>query len=319
MSLLAPFLFVLLGLGILIKGADFLVDGSSSLAKRFRVSDIMIGLTVVAFGTSTPELTVNLFSAFSGTTDLAIGTILGSNIANIFLILGIAAVITPLAVKKNTVWKEIPLSLLAALLVWVMANDLLIDGIAPMQLSRSDGLVFIAFFVLFLYYVFGIARVEGSGTEVHARSFPRSVGMVVTGFALLVFGGWLCVEYAVKLARLMEISEVFIGLTIVAIGTSLPELATSSVAAWKGNVDIAVGNVVGSNIFNIFWILGLTAVMKPLPFTAAMNVDILVTILASLFLFLALFVGKRHVVERWQGVGFIGMYIGYIVYIVSRG
>ncbi|MBI4276582.1 calcium/sodium antiporter [Candidatus Uhrbacteria bacterium] len=312
--------FFLLGLTLLIKGADFLVDGASSFAKRLHIPDIVIGLTIVSFGTSAPELIVNIVSALRGTTDIAIGNILGSNIANIFLILGISAIVYPLAVQKNTTWKEIPLSLLAAVVVGVLGNDMLIDGAAHAQLTRIDGFIFLFFFILFMYYIVGIAR-TGVAEEGHVKIFsiPKSLLWIGGGLAALTIGGKLTVDAAVTFARALGVSEMLIGLTIVAIGTSLPELATSVVAAMKRNVDIAVGNIVGSNIFNIFWILGVTALIRPLPLLPTQNIDIAMTVLASLFLFLAMFIGKRRLLERWQGVAFVTIYIGYVIYLIQRG
>jgi cation:H+ antiporter len=316
------YLLFLIGFIFLIKGAGLLVDGASSLAKKLRVSNLVIGLTIVAFGTSAPELFVNLFAAFKGTTDIAIGNIIGSNSANILLILGISALIFPLKVSKSTVWKEIPMSLLAVVLVLIMANDKLVDGLAFNSLTRSDGLALIAFFIIFLYYTFGIAKLENGeqGAEtVKLYSTWKSVGLIVLGLVGLVLGGQWIVSGAVAIANYFGMSDVLIGLTIVAVGTSLPELATSAVAAYKKNSDIAVGNIVGSNIFNIFWILGLSAVIKPLPFKPEMNLDLLVVVGASMLLFVWMFLGKKHTLEKWQSAVFILLYIAYIAVIVSRG
>lgn len=315
-------LFLIIGFGFLIKGADWLVDGASSLAKRFGIRDIVIGLTIVAFGTSTPELVVNLFSAVQGTTDLAVGNIIGSNIANILLILGIAGLIYPLKVIKGTTWKEIPLSLAAALAVFFLLNDGLIDGSTQSVLARADGLVLLLFFAIFLYYTYGISSTGGetdSQENTPQLSLPLVGGMITGGLVGLVFGGKLIVDNAVAIASGLGVSQGLIGLTIVAVGTSLPELATSAVAAWRGKADIAVGNVVGSNIFNIFFILAVTGVIAPLPLAPHMNVDIGVAIAASLALFLAMFVGKRHLLERWQAGMFIASYLLYIGYLIWRG
>lgn len=318
------YILFILGFVLLIKGAAFLVDGASSIAKKLKISDLVIGLTIVAFGTSAPELFVNLFAAFKGNTDIAIGNIIGSNIVNMFFILGLAAVIYPLKVGKGTVWKEIPLSLLAAVLVLIMANDGFVDGLSFNQLTRSDGLVFIAFFVIFLYYTFGIAKSEaGDDTQQESStkhySLFASIGLIIAGLIGLVLGGQWIVNGATKIAASLGLSDALIGLTVVAIGTSLPELATSAVAAYKKNVDIAVGNVVGSNIFNIFWILGLSSVIQPLPFSPGLNFDLVVTCLASMMLFVWMFLGKKHTLERWQGVIFMLIYIVYTGVVISRG
>ncbi|MBI4054107.1 MAG: calcium/sodium antiporter [Candidatus Doudnabacteria bacterium] len=319
--MLTYILFVI-GFLVLIKGADWLVEGAASVAKRLAVSDIAIGLTVVAFGTSMPEMMVNLFASAQGNTEIAIGNILGSNIANILLILGISSMIYPLSVHKNTVWKEIPLSLLAVVIVGLLANDVLVDGAAASVLTRSEGLTLIGFFVIFMYYTFGIAKASEeniSEREVREHGLVRSLVFVMAGLLALVLGGAWIVNGAVALASAAGLSQSLIGLTIVAVGTSLPELATSVVAAYRKNTDIAIGNVVGSNIFNIFWILGLSAVIRPLSFNATANADVAMVIVASLLLFLFLFVGKKHILERWQGLGFVCFYIGYLIFLVMRG
>lgn len=315
--MLTYFLFVV-GFFFLIKGADHLVDGSSSIAKRLNVSNIVIGLTIVAFGTSAPEFIVNIFASAKGNTEIAIGNILGSNIANILLILGVASIIYPISAKRNTVLKEIPFSLLAALLVAITANDVLIDGSPVSVITRIDGLVFLGFFIIFLYYTFSITKSDDdiNETPVKELSFTKSVVYIIMGLIGLVLGGKWIVDGAVKIAESFNVSQSLIGLTVVAVGTSLPELATSAVAAYKKQTDIAIGNVVGSNIFNVFWILGVSAVIRPLPFKTESNVDILVNILASVILFFAMYVGKKHILERWQGILLLLFYISYIIYLV---
>ncbi len=313
------YLLMILGFVFLIKGADLLVDGSASLAKKYNISNIAIGLTIVAFGTSTPELIVNLFASFSGNTDIAIGNVVGSNIVNIFFILGVSAVIFPLATKSNTIWKEIPMSLLAAILLYVLASDQLIDGASSSVLSRIDGIVFLAFFVIFMYYTVGIAKSETDDSpeiEIHNISSGKSTLFIILGLAGLVIGGKWIVDGAVALATNLGLSESLIGLTIVAVGTSLPELAASAVAAYKKQTDIAIGNVVGSNIFNIFFILGISSVITPLPFTAGSDIDVLMACLASIVLFVLLFVGKKHIIEKWQGLLMILIYVVYVGYLV---
>jgi cation:H+ antiporter len=311
------------GLYFVVKGADWLVDGSSAVAKKFKVSDLVIGLTIVAFGTSAPELVINIVSSLKGATDIAIGNVLGSNIFNIAFILGLCALIAPLKVTRGTVWKEIPLSLLAAVLVGIFSADIFLDGHTFSEISRIDGIALLAFFVIFLYYTFGIAKVSGEkvNEEVGAPvvSGKKSFALILAGLLGLVLGGRAVVYGAVEIAEFWGLSEALIGLTIVAIGTSLPELATSIAAVRKNNVDIAVGNVVGSNIFNIFFILGTSATIKSLPFSVGSIVDVWVTIITSLLLFAFMFIGKRHVLERYQGGIFILFYILYIVYLVNRG
>jgi len=316
--MLTYILFVV-GFVLLISGANLLVEGAASIAKKLSISSIVIGLTVVSFGTSAPEFIVSIFASIQGNTAIAIGNILGSNIVNILLILGVSAIIFPLATKENTVWKEIPLSLLAAILLGVMVNDTLIDGGTFSGITRIDGIVFLAFFIIFLYYTFGISKVSGENTdlEIKEMSYMKSSFYVAGGLLGLVFGGKWIVDGAIKIAEGFNVSQSLIGLTVVAIGTSLPELATSAVAAYKKQSDIAIGNVVGSNIFNIFWILGFSSVINPLPFSKDSAIDVIMTIVASLILFLIMFIGKKHTVERWQGVIMILIYIGYVAYLIG--
>jgi len=307
------------GFVFLIKGADFLVDGATSVARRLNVSDLVIGLTVVAFGTSTPELLVNLIASFNGNTDIAIGNVLGSNIANVFLILGISSVIFPLTVTKGTVWKEIPFSLLAAIVLLLMANDQILDRAGASVLTRIDGLIFLCFFTIFIYYTFSIAaRVEGMEAHVPARQhgWLRSLLGMIAGLAGLTIGGKWVVDGAIVLATKLGMSESVIGLTIVAVGTSLPELATSALAAYKKNPEIAVGNVVGSNIFNIFFVLGISATIRPLPLQTKNNVDIAVVIFSSLMLFFFMFTGKKRSLDRWEGIVCLILYFGYVAFLI---
>jgi cation:H+ antiporter len=309
------------GFYILIKGAGALVSGASALAYRYGVPAIVVGLTIVAFGTSTPELVVNLLASWQGNTDIAIGNILGSNIGNILLILGITAMIYPVSAQKNTVLKEIPFSLLAALVVAFLASDMFIDGAAASVLTRIDGLILLSFFAVFMYYIVAIMQAEPDEKKEGTTDMMSSTRMtlsIILGLAALVLGGKWVVDGAVALATLFGMSESVIGLTVVAIGTSLPELATSVVAALKKESDIAIGNVVGSNIFNIFWILGVSALIAPLPFAIAMNMDIFMTIAASLLLFVAMYIGKRHVLEKWQGAVFVIIYAVYVISLIVR-
>jgi cation:H+ antiporter len=313
-------IFLITGLIVIILAANGLVTGASSIARKFNISDMVIGLTIVAFGTSAPELTINIISTLNGNTEIAIGNVLGSNIANILLILGCSAVIYPLSIQKNTKWKEIPFSLLAALVLMVVANDVIIDNTSVNQLSRIDGLVLLLFFVIFMVYTFGIARVNNGEPqdekEQNAMKTITAVLLVIAGLAGLYFGGKYFVEGAVNIARMFGVRESVIGLTIVAIGTSLPELATSITAAYKKKTDIAVGNVVGSNIFNIFLILGISSTVKPLPFSESSNIDIMMVVAASMLLFFSTMTFKKAHVDRVEGGIYIFVYIGYLTYLV---
>jgi cation:H+ antiporter len=320
---MTSYIFLIIGFALLVKGADILVDGATSVARRFGVSDLVIGLTVVSIGSSSPELIVNIIASIRGNTDLAIGNVLGSNTANILLGLGVAAIIYNLKVQKSTVWKEIPFSLLAVLVMAIMANDALIDGRASSAITRGDGLVFLSFFLIFFYYVYSLGREGSEGDEGESdgkkRSMATALLMVAGGGVGLTIGGKWVVDGAMAIGRGLGASEALMGLTVVAIGTSLPEIATSAVAAYKKNADIAVGNVVGSNIFNIFWVLGLASLIRPLAFSPALNTDILMVILATTLLFVILFIGRRHTIARWEGGGFIILYVAYLAYLIHRG
>jgi cation:H+ antiporter len=312
-------LLFIIGIIILIKGADLLVDGATSVAKRIGISTIVVGLTIVSFGTSAPELVINIFASIKGKSDIAIGNVLGSNIANILLVLSISAVIYPIVFKSNTKWKEIPFSLLAIIVFAFMVNDSFFNGDSFSGLTRSDGLVLLSFFVIFLYYSFSISKVGVENIDESPSrlySLPRSILMMIIGLAGLTIGGRWIVNGAVSIATAFGISEAFIASTIIAIGTSLPELATSAVASYKRNVDIAVGNVIGSNIFNIFFVLGISSIINPLPFSQSLRINVWVVIIATLLLFLFMFIDKRHILKRWEGVVFIMLYIGYIISLI---
>lgn len=318
---------LVLGLVILVYGADVMVRGASSISKKAGIPPIVVGLTIVAFGTSAPELIVNVFSALSGSTDLALGNIIGSNISNILLILGISALIVPLTVQRNTTWKEIPFALLAVVMLLVAGSDMLLDSASENVISSSDALGLLGFFVIFLYYTFEIflnrdKNVSGTPKveeEIKTYSYPISAGLTLLGLVMLFVGGRLLVDQAIVLATLAGMSEMLIGLTVVAIGTSLPELAASIIAARKGQTDIAIGNVVGSNIFNTLWILGITGLVRPIPISDGGYIDILVCIGATILLFIFLFLGRKNVFERWQGAAFVAMYVAYTAYVIWRG
>ncbi len=299
-------------------GANLLVDGASSLAKKLKVSDLVIGLTVVAFGTSTPELTVSVFSSMQGEVDLALGNVVGSNLFNVMVILGVAALIYPLEVHSNTIWKEIPMSLLAALVLLALVSDRWLDGAANPGISRAEGLALLGFFSIFLYYTFLVAK-NTPPKELHnvVKTYPvyLSLLMVAGGLVLLVVGGRWMVNGAVEIAERLGMSKSIIALTIVAAGTSIPELATSAVAAFKKNADIAVGNVVGSNIFNIFMILGVSAVIKPLGLGSITILDISLVAVISLVLFIKSY---NYTVSRVEGGLLLLMYVAYVVYLILQ-
>ena len=318
--MLINLLFLSFGLVLLVVGADWLVKGAASLARRLGVKPIVIGLTVIAFGTSAPELVVNLLSAWNGSPDLALGNIFGSNLANLLLILGLTAVMATIKIPEGTVWREIPFLLLASAAVLLLGCNHWLGAAGENILSRPDGLLMLALFGVFLYYTYTISRQKGSGDdEIAVYSHLRSLGYILLGLVGLTAGGKLIVDSAVFIARELGASEHLIGATVIAIGTSLPELAASIVAAWRRQPELAVGNIVGSNIFNILFVLAMTAVLVPIPFGEAALIDGAFALLATLVLFFALFVGRRHHFERWQGVAFLFLYAAYITFSLLRG
>lgn len=327
--MLLDLILIIIGLAILIGGAETMVRGAASLALKLRISPLVIGLTVVSFGTSAPELIVNIYAALDGAPDLAIGNVIGSNLANILLVLGVSAIIIPLTVKSSTVWKEIPFALLGAVLLFLIANDVLFNDGSVNIISRTEGMALLAIMLIFFHYVFGVAKkdqarpkhkIESQSNGIHKYSISLSLFMTIVGVVGLVIGGRLLVDNSVDIAKSAGLSEALIGITIIGIGTSLPELATSVVAALKRQTDLAIGNIIGSNIFNVFWIIGLTATIAPIPYNTVLNPDAILVIIATLLLFAFMFFGKkRHQLERWEGGVFLAIYISYLVYLALRG
>lgn len=311
-------LLLIAGFGLLIKGADWLVDGASALARKSNISDLAIGLTIVAFGTSAPELVVNTFAAFQGHHEIVFGNIIGSNNFNLFIILGIAGLITPLVVQSSTVWKEIPLSFLAVVMLFLLTNRIISAN--NQMLNRVEGIVLILFFLFFIYYVYKQLKTDPDVQELPHHSFTtlKIWAFIIIGLAGLVIGGRLVVTSAVKMATLLGISEKIIGLTIVAAGTSLPELATSVVAAIKKNNDIAVGNIIGSNIFNIFLILGVSSIVRPVEYSSVFDIDLGLLALGTIILFAAMFTGKKKKLDRWEALLLLLIYVGYTVFLIHK-
>jgi cation:H+ antiporter len=310
-------LLLSLGFVLLIKGADWLVEGASALAKKYAVSDLAIGLTIVAFGTSAPELVVNVLAAYNNHQDIVLSNIMGSNIFNLFAILGIAGLITPLAVQSGTVWKEIPVSLFALVVLFVVSNDFLASHIPV--ISRLDGVFLLILFSAFLYYVFTQLKANPQSVETNRKELYalKILILIVLGLAGLVIGGRLIVDNALKIAAIFDISEKIIGLTIVSIGTSLPELATSVVATFKKNNDIAVGNIIGSNIFNVFFILGLSSTIRPLAYNIAYNFEFYFLAVGTVFLFMAMFTGEKKKLDRWEAAVLVIAYLAYLTYLLK--
>lgn len=319
--MLLTILLLIAGFGILIKGADFLVNGASSLAKKLNISNITIGLTVVSMGTSAPELVVNVISSINGNTDATFGNVIGSNNFNMLFILGVAGVICPLVVQRTTVKYEIPLSLLAPVILYFLVNDHL-WGENVDQLTQTDSLILLGFFGLFAFYIFRTMNQSTSlepGEEIKVYSTMLSVGYFLLGLTMLVLGGKLAVDNAITIATTFGLSEKLIGLTILATGTSLPELATSAVAAYKKNPDIAIGNVVGSNIFNIFFVLSMSGLIASPIYNTELNFDLVLSGIVTILLILFMFTLHKNKLDRWEALVLLLGYIVYISYLVIQG
>ncbi len=310
-------LLVVAGFVCLIYGANWLVDGASALAKKYKMSDLAIGLTIVAFGTSAPELVVNVVASINGHSDLTLGNVIGSNNFNTFIILGLSGLIMPIAVQSSTAYKEIPMSLFITVLLLFMLNDFGFSGEG--SLSRFDAIVLFALFLLFMYYVFNQMKSDSApATAVVVKSNVTIGSLILLGLVGLAAGGHLVVKNSVAIANALGVSEKIIGLTIVAAGTSLPELATSVVAAIKKNSDIAIGNIIGSNIFNISLILSVSAFIRPIAYNPKFNQDLLVLIGGTVFLLMAVLIGKRKQLSRWEAAFLFVSYASYMLYLVMQ-
>lgn len=329
---------VVVWLAILIYGAEIMIKWASSISKNLWIPSIVIGLTIVAFGTSAPELIVNIMSALKGTTDLAVWNVIGSNIVNILLILGLSAMIGKIQVQRNTTWKELPFAILAAGALYLMANDIMLNGEKVNLLTKSEWFLLLGFFAIFIYYTVGLifSNKNSAENDEEIKVYPMTLSLLMTlaGLILLFFWGKLLVNNAVILAEMAGVSQMLIGLTIVAIGTSLPELVTCIVAVRKKQSDLVIGNIVGSNIFNTFWILGVTALIAPVPVSDAALFDIMfnlcITIGVMLFLFIEkdliikwswvknVFHGEKYLLNIYHGAILVTMYIGYISYLIYR-
>lgn len=315
-------LLLLGGLALILAGANALTDGAASTARRFRIPPIVIGLTVVAFGTSAPELTVSVSSALKGSPDIAIGNVVGSNLFNTLMIVGCTAVFAPVVITRNTLRKEIPLCVLSSVVLLICANDVFLDGSAENVLSVTDGLVLLCFFVIFLGYTFALSfNGDTDVSEGKIRALPawQSVLFILGGLAGLIWGGQWFVEGATGIARSLGVSESVIGLTLVAGGTSLPELATSIVAALKKNPEIAIGNVIGSNLFNVFFVLGCSASIVPMKMGNITGFDLVTLVASGILLWVSgLFFAKRTI-TRTEGGVMILCYVAYAVTLIFAG
>lgn len=309
MEFLLQIVLLVVGFVLLIKGADWFVDGSSAVAARFGIPQLVIGLTIVAMGTSAPEAAVSIAAAINGNAEITIGNILGSNILNILIILGISSVITALAVAKSTIRIEIPFMI-------VITGVLLLQGLDG-SIGLVDGIVLLALFAAYLAYLFVMAKKDkdNQGEEIQQLSVVKSIVFIVIGLAMIILGSKVTVDAASAIASAMGLSERFIGLTIVALGTSLPELFTSVSAARKGNADIAIGNIVGSNIFNILFVVGLSSVIISVPYAQNFIFDAIIAIAAAVMLLVCCLIGKNKL-HRWAGILMLIGYAGYFAVIL---
>lgn len=310
------------GLALILLGANGLTDGSAAVAKRFHISDLVIGLTIVAFGTSAPELVISVLSALNGSAELAIGNVVGSNTFNVLVIVGCTALVLPIKIGEGTMSKEIPLVILASLVLFVCANDVMLDGGTSNVINRSDGLILLAFFLIFMRYTFAIAHSgsdeEAEGQKVKIMPVWKSALFIVGGLAGLIVGGDFFVDGTSGIARSLGVSESIIGLTLVAAGTSLPELATSITAALKKKPGIAIGNVIGSNLFNIFFVLGCSATVSPLPMGGINNLDLTVMIASAVLLWLVGWFFRKRTITRAEGALMVACYVAYTVYLIAQ-
>ncbi|APH06177.1 calcium/sodium antiporter [Bacillus weihaiensis] len=316
------YVLLILGFVLLIKGADLFVDGSSSIARAFHVSPLLIGLTIVAFGTSSPEATVSIIAAIEENPGVALGNVIGSNILNTSLVVGVAAILHPLKVESTTIRKEIPFTLLASLALLILVSDQALQLAGENLLTRGDGFIILLFFMIFLYYIFEIAKNSREKTkeeeteDVKPSSWKKNTLLTVGGLLGILFGGELVVSNATEIAYSFGMSETLAGLTIIAIGTSLPELITSITAALKKESEIALGNIVGSNIFNILFVLGTTAAIHPLTVSNMIITDI--TIMIILTFVLLIFSRTNFKIGKIEGSLLVITYIVYMIYIIIR-
>ncbi len=313
--------WLVLGLVLILGGANALTDGASSVASRLGVSDLVIGLTVVAFGTSAPELAISIISAASGSTSLAVGNIVGSNIFNVLAIIGITALVRPIIVRKTVMTAEIPIMILVSLIMLALGNSAWLNGSGVNEINRVDGIFLLLAFMLFMRRTFAMAKAGAPESDAASAKTEQMPGWkiavwIIGGLAALVWGGDRFVAGATGVARRLGVSEAVIGLTIVAAGTSLPELATSVVAAVKGKPGLAVGNVIGSNIFNVFMVLGLTAVIKPLPFGSIGNYDLGALVISSVLFWLFGWFYKKRTITRMEGFVLFACYVVYTVFLL---
>ncbi|SHJ94273.1 cation:H+ antiporter [Tepidibacter formicigenes DSM 15518] len=312
------YLVLIAGFIFLIKGADFFVDGSSSIAKKFRVPPILIGLTIVAFGTSAPEAAVSINAALKGSNEIALGNVIGSNLFNFLLVIGISSVINPMKVQKGTILKEFPFTILTSLVLFILCADIPLQGASVDILSRADGLILLSLFLIFLYYLVEMAILskEDYKEEVKDISLGKSIIISIVGIIGIMFGSEWVVNASSSIAIRFGMSQNLVGLTIVAVGTSLPELVTSIVAAFKNESDIAMGNVIGSNMFNLLFVLGISSVIRPIPINSIIFVDMIYLLIVTIITYL--FAITKRTVYRGEGMFLSLSYVVYMAFIIMR-
>lgn len=313
------FVILILGFVILVKGADFFVEGSSSIAKRFNIPSMVIGLTLVAFGTSAPELAVSVSGSLKGSNGIVFGNVVGSNIVNVLLILGLSAFISPINIKLKTIFKEVPFVILTTAAMMIMAMDSLLDGAEGSVILRTEGFLLLLFFAIYLYSMIEISilgKEEYPEDDIKLLGVGKSVLFTLGGLGAVIFGADLAVKNAISIAESLGLSETLIGLTVVAVGTSLPELITSVVASRKGENDIAVGNIIGSNIFNALFVLGISSAIAPVTIARENFVDIWILLASAVMLIPLMYTGKR--LNRAEGGIMVLGYIAYTAFLVFR-
>ncbi len=314
------YVLLIVGFALLIKGADLFVDGSSNIARLLRVPPILIGLTIVAFGTSSPEATVSIIAALEGSADVSLGNVIGSNIFNITLVVGAAAFLFPLKVENETIKKEIPFTLLASAALLILMSDVALQGLDSNMLTRSEGFIFLLFLSIFMYYVIEIGlksrRDTGNESVPEDITWGKNILISILGLAAIIFGGNLVVNNGTEIAYSLGMSETLVGLTIIAVGTSLPELVTSISAALKKESEIALGNIVGSNIFNILFVLGASAAISPLAVNDKVFIDVILMIVLTVLLLI--FSRTSFKIGKREGLLLVVAYIIYLVYIILR-
>ena len=310
-------LLLIAGLVLILLGANYLVDGSSSIAKRFGISEFVIGLTIVGIGTSTPEMVVSFLSAFQGKADMAIGNVVGSNIFNTMLILGATALVAPLTITKSNLKKDIPLNIGVTVLLILLGMNFTIFGLGKDQLGRLDGLVLLLIFAWYLWSSFRNDSADEEESSIEVKSGFVSTIMIIGGLLGLIFGGRLFVNSATELAKMFGVSDKFIAITVMAAGTSMPELATCIVAALKGRGQLALGNILGSNISNILLILGGAALIHPLSFNGMTPVDLGTVLVCSIFIWASAYMFKKKQLDRFEGIILLLMEVGYMWYLIA--